>query len=831
MRLNKKLAALTMSVVMVASNTAPVTVFASGIQTEVQEAGIVGATEWTMVEEKPEFVGDDATKTVKVKYTLTNNETGEPKEFEEEAAIIKTTPATYQNGTMVDAKVTIQGQDYVGTIEFNDKLTSKNWKKDISVVTKAATCEETGLKNIVDYLLVPGAELNADNTANEADIIEMNIKEQDVEIPALGHDFGEAVITYEAGWNTEIKDGKPVLVDEEQNGSYTEISTKVCSICGKEEKTEETKTLKTDVVDPTTAKVTASENIAYVLVKDGDEEVEMAIDDLDADKIPSDESKFVLIDCKKAGSYTVTAYTTAGEVSFNTTKTVAAHHHAFKSIELKDEADKDLCTIDEEKLTVKSNVCNKDIVYYIVTSCDCEKHGKNRELSREEKTAEASTVHNINKELKEEYTAEDFKGLTQEEYEALKKDAKAENIKVGKSTATCKEDGEAEVTFLCNVCGKEVETIKVKVLKHEAVAGTPELVTIKEATCQEEGLAKKIVKCTICGTEIESTDVPIKKLAHTNEDGNDVGAEIEMVSDPVLIANSAIEKDDIVYPYDFQMGYRPTARVFTTCSRCGEKKYVNVNSGYYYYENLGMKVLNVEKESEEGEAGSITLEATYKTKDEKESRTLTKEITVPYYSNFISYLDRVNEKEKPEEELKNGLVKDADDKWRLYKDGVFQENFTGITEYKGGEFFIANGELCDGANGLNLFDGTWYFLSQGQIQRGYDGFAEYDGHWFMIQNGELNENANGLYDYNGGTFLFAAGKLRDDVNGLWQDAEGTWWFLANGQVQKQHTGVAEYDGQFFYVVDGKLATSFNGTVEYDGATFRVVAGQLYEKVA
>ena len=159
MRLNKKLAALTMSVVMVASNTAPVTVFASGIQTEVQEAGIVGATEWTLAGE-PEFIGDDATKTVKVKYTLTNNETGEPKEFEEEAAIIKTTPATYQNGTMVDAKVTIQGQDYVGTIEFNDKLTSKNWKKDISVVTKAATCEETGLKNIVDYLLVPGAELN-----------------------------------------------------------------------------------------------------------------------------------------------------------------------------------------------------------------------------------------------------------------------------------------------------------------------------------------------------------------------------------------------------------------------------------------------------------------------------------------------------------------------------------------------------------------------------------------------------------------------------------------------------------------------------------------------
>ena len=819
MRLNKKLAALTMSVVMVASNTAPVTVFASGIQTEVQDPCPAG---WTILgERKGRFFGKSDSYAVyhspgRDYYGIISHCTisGVTNDIWWPAAGMRSL-----NGTMVDAKVTIQGQDYVGTIEFNDKLTSTNWKKDISVVTKAATCEETGRKNIVDYLLVPGAELNADNTANEADIIKMDIKDQDVEIPALGHDFGEAVITYEAGQNTEIKDGKPVLKDEEQNGTYTEISTKTCSICGEEVVTREEKTLSTEVVDPTTAKVTAFENIAYVLVKEGDEEVKESIDGLDADKIPSDESKFVLIDCHKEGSYTVTAYTTAGEVSFNTTKKVAAHHHAVKSIELKDEADKDLCTVDQEKLTVKSNVCNKDIAYYIVTNCDCEKHGKKTELSREEKTAPASTVHNINKELKKELTKEGF-ALDQEAYEALKdeKNAKAQGIKVGDSTATCQADGEVEVTFLCNVCGKEVETIKVKVLKHEAVAGTPELVTIKEATCQEEGLAKRIVKCTICGTELSSTDVPIKKLAHTNEDGKDVGAEIELVSDSVLIAKdnkTEIEKDDYVISYSFQMGYRPTARVFTTCSRCGEKQYIR----------------DLEKETEEGKAGSITLEATYETKDEKESRTLTKEITVPYYSNFISYLDRVNEKEKPEEELKNGLVKDADDKWRLYKDGVFQENFTGITEYKGGEFFIANGELCDGANGLNLFDGTWYFLSQGQIQRGYDGFAEYDGHWFMIQNGELNENANGLYDYNGGTFLFAAGKLRDDVNGLWQDAEGTWWFLANGQVQKQHTGVAEYDGQFFYVVDGKLATSFNGTVEYDGATFRVVAGQLYEKVA
>ncbi|MDO4417292.1 MAG: hypothetical protein Q4C02_03315 [Eubacteriales bacterium] len=187
---------------------------------------------------------------------------------------------------------------------------------------------------------------------------------------------------------------------------------------------------------------------------------------------------------------------------------------------------------------------------------------------------------------------------------------------------------------------------------------------------------------------------------------------------------------------------------------------------------------------------------------------------------------------------KNGLVKDEDGTWRLYKDDKVNDKFTGIYEYNGGEFFINKGVLDEKANGLNLIDGTWYFLAQGQVQR-TDGFAEYDDNWFMIKNGELDEKANGLYTYKTdegeGVFLFAAGRLRTDVNGLWQDAYGTygeagkWYFLANGQVV-DYTGVAEYNGAFFVVEKGVFNNEYNGTIEYDGATFNVVAGQLYDQV-
>lgn len=189
--------------------------------------------------------------------------------------------------------------------------------------------------------------------------------------------------------------------------------------------------------------------------------------------------------------------------------------------------------------------------------------------------------------------------------------------------------------------------------------------------------------------------------------------------------------------------------------------------------------------------------------------------------------------------LKNGFVKDEDEEWRLYEDGSVKEDFTGIYEYDGGEFYLKEGVLQDEANGLNLVTGTWYFLSQGQIQR-KDGFAEYDDNWFMIDNGELDADANGLYTYKTdegeGVFLFAAGRLRTDVNGLWQDHYGTygdadkWYFLANGQVV-DYTGVAEYNGSFFVVEKGVFNNNYNGTIEYDGATFNVVNGQLYGKVA
>ena len=158
---------------------------------------------------------------------------------------------------------------------------------------------------------------------------------------------------------------------------------------------------------------------------------------------------------------------------------------------------------------------------------------------------------------------------------------------------------------------------------------------------------------------------------------------------------------------------------------------------------------------------------------------------------------------------------------------LYAENYTGVAEIDGGQFFVVNGEICEYAQGLNLYDGQWYYLANGQVQNQYTGLVEYDGEWFYITDGKLDVTVTRVVSYDGGLFVVAAGRILREVNGLWLNPDDSkWYFAAEGQVQNQYTGVAQYDGAFFYVVNGVLDSGYNGTVTYDGATFKVVNGML-----
>lgn len=187
--------------------------------------------------------------------------------------------------------------------------------------------------------------------------------------------------------------------------------------------------------------------------------------------------------------------------------------------------------------------------------------------------------------------------------------------------------------------------------------------------------------------------------------------------------------------------------------------------------------------------------------------------------------------EEPTVEPKeDGVNKDEDGKYRVYKDGEVDETATGIVEYDGAKFFCTKGVLDTDYSGLALYNDTWYFLAAGKISAPThpDGVASYDGSFFKVkEDGTIDTSATGVYDFDGGKFAFSDGQINTSINGLYFDPiSKEFVFCSAGQVQTQFTGVAEYDGSFFVLKDGKLDDK-DGYYEYDGAKFIISHGQLY----
>ena len=284
-------------------------------------------------------------------------------------------------------------------------------------------------------------------------------------------------------------------------------------------------------------------------------------------------------------------------------------------------------------------------------------------------------------------------------------------------------------------------------------------------------------------------------------------------------AGTYAEKDPAA---GFKNDFGVSVWVYTECTECGKHEIALDKDNA-----VKLKIVDVQKESANGKAGSITLEAIY-TKSNGEK--ITETCTVPYFSTIEAYNGRLEEQPETPEEKLNGLHWDEDGECRYYVDGEFQKDFSGILEYEGKSFVLDNGVLRRTASGLTPIDDEWYYLTEGRIRTDVTQLVEYDGEWFFVTEGKLDTSVNDLVEYDGETFVFVDGRLAQEGNGLWIGEEGVWYFLSNGRVAEEHTGLAMYDNEWFYVVEGKIAVDYNGTVDFEGGTFKVVGGMVKEQV-
>lgn len=771
MRLNKKkLAALAMSAVMAAS-TMPFSVLAEEF-TDMGEATV--ATErgvGDVVGTKVEFNADDKTavftypngtksqpvaafQAVVTELTCTQNETKEWR---------ATDPASNVTYSLTAPEIT---RTAVG---------AHTWGEDYWLTTDAAKCGHDGTQTKYHKCTVCSTE-EAVKDASGKPITRT--------ITAPAHTFGS---TYTKVTNSYNLDSNLQLVNKDTDGWYELTTYHKCSACSAEEAVGSA--VRYNVLSDATATIHHYE----VELRDGNNiSTTFAASYNKVSDIPAD-SAIYLTKCTENGEYWIVAKNATGSVVYTEKHIVPAHH--VTSLEIQAPVNPLLKVVTENGVQrVKNLSCSKSVDYTEVVKCAAE---GNKVISTEKKTALPEGTHTNNymvasRNWLKNNAVDGY--VTKAQYESIVSNATDRNYKVT-VTGDCSEEVSITITYLCDECKEPLPdsvTVKCKELLH--VWGKAEIANKVEPTCSKEGSYDTVQTCTICGKEENvRTGVVIPATGmHSFKDEKTgaidyTDAYIKFTGTKVVDKNGAnVTRKGQSYDASNALYYVTVASVIE-CETCGEAIAVDPAAT--------VTVVDVKKETEE-EAGSITLKATWYTPDKKIK--LEDTYTVPYYSSIAAYLDR-----DPEKDPINGLHKDEDGVWRYYENNEVTD-FTGIAEYQGGKFFVANGVLCSDAKGLNLYNGEWYFLAGGQIQTQVTGLAMYNGEWFFLTNGKLDRSKTGLVEYDGAKFIIAKGELQR-YSGLWQDpADGTWYFAALGQIQEQYTGTAIYDGQTFELVNGKL---------------------------
>lgn len=635
-----KFAAIALSVVMAVS-VMPSAVLAA--ETEVTDENAA----YTVDEESITFTYADGVCTVKYREVRVNNEADY--EWKERTADLNqvVAPTCLEQGYDIYT-IEIDGKVYNSSNKLNIKAAlGHEWEETDRYVDEPASCEGEGTYHAHFVCSRCGEEKTED----------------DLVLNPTGHDWGETVTECSEDTNTELVNGVPSLIDPGKDGSYDTVQ--YCNACDAERNRETHELLATEIAY---GRVVKTKGIASGVAV-GDDFVG-----------PIKEADIELVNCKKAGSYTVQFFTKEDKPVNEKTYTVAPHHYNIvKAVEFGSEDDMNQCHVIEKAdgtFAVTNHSCYLPITYYIVehcsaagcpnAHCDTDKYTcENTELtevSRTSAVAEPEGHHNIDTDTRKEIALAAEYGVTFEEIQEYV-DALVDNkdcnpfVNVRDDTSTCTEDGTCTVDYICKICKQVVETELVKVIAKGHDPLPPKAENTVPPTCTSEGSYDANVYCDRCGELLRTRAMTIPMAKHTNETEKgvddkvtDTTAKVEFVGEVVVDDKSALydkfaagetitdaDYDAVVETITDQYGkeYTVDADAYTLCDTCGGHKVVLDKDA----EIEVLEVIRPSKVDSAFKAGSITLKATYKKADgTKVSETQ----SFPYYSTIDEYRGRTD---------------------------------------------------------------------------------------------------------------------------------------------------------------------------------------------
>ena len=162
-----------------------------------------------------------------------------------------------------------------------------------------------------------------------------------------------------------------------------------------------------------------------------------------------------------------------------------------------------------------------------------------------------------------------------------------------------------------------------------------------------------------------------------------------------------------------------------------------------------------------------------------------------------------------------GLQLDPDGVWRLYENGVFISEYTGLyCDANLGWWLVQNGTIAFDYNGLYGDPNFgWWLVQGGGVNFSYSGlFCDPYTGWWLLGNGTVAFDYNGLwYDEGLGWWLVRGGAIDFSYNGLWNDPNLGWWLIGNGTVAADYTGLyCDPNVGWWLVNGGQIAFDYTG---------------------
>ncbi len=175
-------------------------------------------------------------------------------------------------------------------------------------------------------------------------------------------------------------------------------------------------------------------------------------------------------------------------------------------------------------------------------------------------------------------------------------------------------------------------------------------------------------------------------------------------------------------------------------------------------------------------------------------------------------------------EVKDGLIKDSDGVWRLYKDNVFQKDYTGFAENTNGEWYVERGivtftvtDILKDKSGAIGNAGDWYYVIGSKVQKDFTGLSNFknaNGWWYIVK-GKVDFTRNGVDKNCNGWWYVTGGKVQFGFTGLANyKNENGWWYIEGGKVNFDHNGVEHNKNGWWYVEKSKVIFAFTGLSNY-----------------